>query len=190
MNAPAFLDHPAVRRLALPISVEQYHALSEAGIVPERTELLGGVIVSQMTKSPLHSYLVQLLVSLFTAQLPEGFYCRMEQPLTLETSEPEPDVAIVSGSPFDYRQQHPAAAALAVEVAISSEEIDRNKAQIYAAAGIEEYWLVLPESKQVERFSEPRDGAYSQCEIMTGEMQLTSKSSPTVAISVGELFAA
>ncbi|MEZ6080011.1 MAG: hypothetical protein R3C56_31345 [Pirellulaceae bacterium] len=55
------LDNPAVRRLALPISVAQYHSLGHAGLIDQETELLRGVIVAKMIKSPRHSFLVQIL---------------------------------------------------------------------------------------------------------------------------------
>jgi hypothetical protein len=42
-----------------PLSVEAYHALGEAGLMPERTELLYGFVYHKMSKSPLHSFLVQ-----------------------------------------------------------------------------------------------------------------------------------
>ena len=58
----AILDKPSVRQAVLPISIEQYHRLSQAGIISERTELLQGVIIERTTKSPLHTYAVQLLV--------------------------------------------------------------------------------------------------------------------------------
>jgi hypothetical protein len=40
-----------------PLSVEAYHALGEARLIPEQTELLYGFIYQKMSKSPLHSYL-------------------------------------------------------------------------------------------------------------------------------------
>jgi hypothetical protein len=57
----AILEEPEVRGAALPLTVEQYHRLSAKGIVPERTELLQGVVIEQITKSPLHTLLVQRL---------------------------------------------------------------------------------------------------------------------------------
>jgi hypothetical protein len=41
----SILDNAAVRSAALPITVEQYHRLGEAGIIPQHNELLRGVIV-------------------------------------------------------------------------------------------------------------------------------------------------
>jgi hypothetical protein len=53
----AILDRLSVRHAALLLSVEQYHRLNEEGILSERTELLRGVIIERMTKSPLHTRL-------------------------------------------------------------------------------------------------------------------------------------
>ncbi len=43
----SILDSQAIRRAALPISVEQYHQLGAGGIIPEQTELLQGVILEK-----------------------------------------------------------------------------------------------------------------------------------------------
>ena len=66
---------------------------------------------------------------------------RIGSPLTLETSEPEPDLTVLeSTAPSPY---HPASAALVVEVAASSLARDLGvKAAVYAAAGVPEYWVL------------------------------------------------
>src|SRR5437660_2976908 len=78
-----------------PLSVEAYHALGEAGLIPERTELLYGFVYHKMPKSPPHTFLVLRLLRLLEPVLPPGFHLRPEQPLTFVDSEPEPDVAVV-----------------------------------------------------------------------------------------------
>ena len=84
MHATAhILDEPSVRGAALPISVAQYHRLSADGIVPERTELLQGVIIEQMTKSPLHTFIVQRLAGWLAAAVPAGWFVRKEEPRVL-----------------------------------------------------------------------------------------------------------
>ena len=80
----SILEQPAVREAVLPISVEQYHRLGEAGIVPERTELLRGIVVEQMIKTPLHTWTVQRLVDWLRSAAPAGLHVRQEQPLTLK----------------------------------------------------------------------------------------------------------
>lgn len=163
MHATAhILEEPSIRGAALPITVAQYHRLSADGIVPERTELLQGVIIEQMTKSPLHTFLVQRLAGWLVAAMPSGCFVRKEEPLTLADSEPEPDIAVVAGSPDDYRQSHPATARLVIEVAIATAGIDRAKAEVYAAAGVAEYWIVMPETRSIEIHREPSASGYGQ----------------------------
>ena len=133
-------------------------------MIPAKTELLEGVIIKKMTKSPFHTYSLNLLYKFFSARLPEGYLIRKEDPLTLSASEPEPDLAIVKGTLQDFKIAHPNHAELVIEVAISSLDLDHKKTEIYAAAGITEYWIIIPAEKKVEVYSNPMAGKY---EIVT-----------------------
>ncbi len=62
---------------------------------------------------------------------------------------------MVRGTRADYFRAHPANAELIIEVATSSSEIDAEKAAIYAQANVREYWIVLPEEKRVEVYTQP-----------------------------------
>ena len=155
------LEVPLVRRQVAPISVATYHAMAAQGLVDKRTELLRGVIVEKMSKSPLHSYLINRLLHLLQQALPNDFVARKEDPLSLHDSESAPDLAVVAQAPHGYRHEHPATAALVIEVAVSTEETDREKVSIYSEAGIPETWLVLPESECIELFSVPQAGRYT-----------------------------
>ncbi len=162
----SILNQSAVRDAVLPISVDQYHQLGEAGIIDERTELLRGVIVRKMIKSPQHSWFVHKLAATLAAQIGPPLLLRQEQPLSLTDSEPEPDLAIVAGTIEDFRTQHPETAELVVEVAVSSEDLDREKTSLYAEAGVGEFWLVLVQKKVVERYSEPTAAGYANCSVV------------------------
>ncbi len=137
-------------------SVEQYHRLGEMGVLtPEdKVELLEGWIAAKMNQRPIHGYLVGLLNELFVRQLPPGWICRCQLPITTERSEPEPDIAIVQGMQVDYRDGHPSGTQcrLIIEVADTSLDKDRLKAAIYRSAGVLEYWIVNINSKCVERY--------------------------------------
>lgn len=137
-------------------SVEQYHRLGEMGVLtPEdKVELLEGWIAAKMNQRPIHGYLVGLLNELFVRQLPPGWICRCQLPITTERSEPEPDIAIVQGMQVDYRDGHPSGmqCRLIIEVADTSLDKDRSKAAIYRSAGVLEYWIVNINSKCVERY--------------------------------------
>lgn len=171
-----------------PMTVEAYHALGEAGLIPEDTELLHGIVYRKMSKSPLHSRVLMRLLRLLSAQVPAGFSVRPEQPLTLGDSEPEPDLAVVAGSDDDFVDAHPATAELVVEICISSHDYDRDKLRAYAAAGVKEVWLVLAPERQVEACYGPRDGAYTVTARLTPPETLASAALPTVKVSLAELF--
>jgi Uma2 family endonuclease len=185
----SILENSAVRDVVLPISVEQYHRLGEAGIIPNSTELLRGVIVERRVKSPEHSWLVQRLVDWLRANVPAGWHVRQEQPLTLADSEPEPDVAVVQGAPEAYRDVHPTTAGLVIEVAIWSEALDREKAVACATAGVNEFWLVLPHKKTVEVLSEPTAAGYSKTRTATLGDAISAAAIPGLKISLADLFA-
>jgi Uma2 family endonuclease len=185
----SILDKPSIRQVALPITVEQYHRLSQEGIVSEQTELLQGVIIERMTKSPRHTYLVQMLMKWLDSVVGPNNYVRKEEPLTLTDSEPEPDVAVVAGTPEDFRLAHPKRAELVIEVAIATAELDRDKADVYAAAGIPEYWIVLPDEQAVEIHRDPTSTGYQSGQRLTdAEAVLRPQSLPDATIRLSDLF--
>lgn len=143
-------------------SVADYERLAELGVVPRHAELIRGFIVEKMPKSPLHTFLTQRICEQFRLRLREGLTVRQEGPLRLEDSMPEPDVAVVRGTPEDFRARHPTTAELVVEVAVSSVALDRENASLYAEAGIAEYWIVLGESETLEVYRQPENRVYQQ----------------------------
>ncbi len=156
----AVLDGPAIRRAALPLSIEAYHTPGGLGKIPEKTELLFGVVVEKRPKDPLHSALVARLHNLLSRALSDRYMLRQENPLTLDTSEPEPDLAVVDFRDDFYSQAHPRTAHLVIEVSNTTLDLDREKAEIYAMSNIPEYWIVNLKNGQVELFREPTPAGY------------------------------
>jgi hypothetical protein len=54
------LERPEIRRQPAPLSLEGYHVLRDLGLVPVKRELLDGVVVEKMTRSPLHTSCVSI----------------------------------------------------------------------------------------------------------------------------------
>jgi Uma2 family endonuclease len=148
-------------------TVGQYHQMIHAEILGEDdpVELLEGVLVTKMPKNPPHSLATHLIREALTRLISLGWCVNTQEPITLADSEPEPDVAVVQGSPRQYSDRHPKAeeTALVIEVADSSLSRDRGlKKRIYARAGIPVYWIVnLPERK-IEVYSQPTGVDYQQ----------------------------
>jgi len=172
-----------------PLSVDAYHALGEAELIPKNTELLYGFVYRKMSKSPFHSYLVQLLHDLLTRTLAGKFVIRTEQPITCADSEPEPDVAVVKGRNADFRHEHPRTAELVIEVCVSSHEYDRSKLRAYASAGVNECWLVLGPENQIEVHRLPAGDNFSECTLHGPGAKLTCTTLPEFALDLDAFFA-
>jgi Uma2 family endonuclease len=153
------------------------------------TELLRGIAIEKPPKSPLHRKLVRRLVQALESQVPPELEVWKEDPLTFAESEPEPDVAVIRRSPDGYANAHPSTAELVIEVSVSSLEIDRIKAQIYAEAGVKEYWIVRAEVQTVEVYRQPGPEGYAAIRTVSSPGELKSEALPGVRIELAELFA-
>jgi len=143
------------------MSVDTYHDLVDAGTFApdEDVELIHGYVVKKMSKSPLHAKANQWLLIYFSQLIGvnQGWYAAVQDPITLEDSEPEPDLAVVRGTPDDH-EGHPTAQdlGLIIEVADSSLNYDEVvKKELYAFNGIVEYWIVNLPERQIQVYTEP-----------------------------------
>lgn len=153
---PLALDPDQIWRL----SVDRYHAMIAKGILTEddRVELLDGMLIEKMTKSPPHTVATDLTRRILELMIPEGWCVRIQDPITLAKSEPEPDIAIVRGTVRDFEARHPHAkeVGLVIEVADVSLSRDRGiKQRVYARAGLPTYWIINLVDRQIEIHSEP-----------------------------------
>lgn len=84
-------------------------------------------------------------------------------------SEPEPDIVAAAYRKDSYRSGHPTPSevSLIIEVADSSLEYDRStKKELYAGAGIPEYWIVNIPDRQLEVFRQPKGSDYDKEEVL------------------------
>ncbi len=129
-------------------SSRDYHRLGEAGILAkdERVELIHGeVLVMSPIGSP-HASRVKRLIRFFARRLGDEVVIAAQDPLDLaEGSEPEPDFMLLALQEDLYEHSHPdpSDVLLLIEVADSSLSYDEGeKAELYAAHGVAEYWLI------------------------------------------------
>ncbi len=156
------------------LSVRQYLGMIKAGIFPPETnvELLGGILVRQMTKGIPHDYTLGELCEQLRSLLPPGQMLREDKSLVLgPRKRPEPDVTIVAGPHSLYKHRDPEAkdAALVVEVSDSTYAYDRGvKWRLYAAAKVPAYWIVNLVRRQVEVYRQPT-GAGAEAKYQLAE---------------------
>jgi Uma2 family endonuclease len=146
------------------LSVEQYHEMIRWEILTDddAVELLEGWLVSKMPKNPPHSALNDVVAEILKAILPNGWCLRSQNPIALEISEPEPDIAIVRGSVRDYFDRHPTASEIGWVIEISDSTLERDrtlKKLIYAKAGIPVYWIINLGEQCIEVYTQPAQQA-------------------------------
>src|SRR5438477_7959752 len=100
----------------------EYDRLVELGAFHgDAVELIGGQLIVAEPHGTYHASSISAVDYAVRAILPPGFMVRIQLPLSLdEESEPEPDLAVVTGRPADYRASHPTRATLVVEIAETS----------------------------------------------------------------------
>ena len=78
---------------------------------------------------------------------------------------------------------------LAIEVSYSSLQSDlREKAELYAEAGIVEYWIVDANDKCVHVFRNPTQRQYSDRKIVAIGERLSPMNASDVSLNIHELF--
>lgn len=123
----------------------QYEELGEVGVIgpEERVELIDGEILAMSPQNDPHPDGVMCVFRVLQRLFEPADHLRPQLPLrTSLTSEPEPDVAIISGQFEENDGSHPSTALLIVEVNDTTLRFDQGeKASLYAAAAIPEYWI-------------------------------------------------
>jgi Uma2 family endonuclease len=157
-----------------------------------RIELIHGELREMNPPGPDHSEAVSRLIHWSTEpSIKKQVRIRIQDPIGIPAldSAPQPDVVWVKVR--DYRDRHPlpAEVLLLVEVADSSLDSDcGEKAQLYAAAGIQDYWVVSLPEPLIHVFRQPKDGAFQDHHTVGFGETLRPLAYPQFALSVTELL--
>jgi hypothetical protein len=189
-----------------PLTIEQVEQMMKFGILPDGAplELIDGVLIHKdrsargedpMTHNPAHAVCLSRLLNVMVAIQGLGFHLRCQLPIALlPTRAPEPDLAIIRGSPEDYRGRHPGPNDIVAvfEVADSSLDYDRAKQRLYAAAGIPIYWIANLIGNIIEVYERPDivTGKYdSQIDYKIGDViDLSLRNNSSIPIRVDNVI--
>jgi Uma2 family endonuclease len=171
---------------------QQYEKMVQGGVLTEedRVELLNGRIVAMSPQNSQHATAVTLCRRALEAACGDEVFVRTQAPLALGPhSEPEPDLALISGTARDFWDEHPSQAVLVVEVADTSLEKDReHKRRLYAEHGVPEYWILNLEDLHVEVYQSPTGNDYEEKTTYHSGDDLPLASAPCSPISVTDLI--
>ncbi len=171
------------------ISVEQYHRMVEAGIWDDRqVELLNGIIVEMSPEGKPHAHRSTDVGEYLIRLLGDRAQVRSAKPITLsDGSELEPDLAIVQRLGDEYLVHHPYPENIFWVMEYSNSSLEKDlgiKAEIYAAAGIAEYWVVNLKENKLIVFRDPVNGKYqSQQELTSGQISPLAFADLTIEVA-------
>ena len=180
--------------VAYKLSVDRYEQMIRAGILTENdpVELIRGELIEKMPIGPSHIAAVNRLSRILNRKLISSAIISIQNPIALEDSEPEPDVALLVMVNDDYEEEKAKArdAFLLIEVSDSTLEFDRTtKLALYAEAGIREYWVVNLLDQQLEVHRQPQsDGTFRDNLILTRGQAVEILAFPGVRFQIAEML--
>ena len=163
----------------------------------DHIELVAGNLLVREPQDSPHATALGLAEDALRTAFGAGWHVRGQSPIALDDeSEPEPDVAVVSGSRRDYAVAHPTQPVLLVEIADSSLSFDRHrKGSLYARGRVPEYWTVnlIDRVLEVHRNPQPAAGAvfgrrYTQIRRLSPDETVTPLGAPEARILVADLL--
>lgn len=123
-----------------------YLRIVAAGVLgeDEDVELVAGEILVKKRESARHAAAIGRVQRALEQAFGPTCWVRIDRPFALDQeSMPDPDLAVVPGSPDDYENDHPQQAALLVEVSDTSRGFDLGaKQRMYSRAAQPEFWCV------------------------------------------------
>ena len=186
------IAEPTTRRFTR----DEYYRMDEIGMFAgQRVELIHGEIIKMSPQNEPHALTIAIINGWLARGLGENFTVRCQLPVVAsDDTEPEPDFAVLAGSPESQRD-HPTTALLMIEVAGSSLAHDRRKADIYASRGVPDYWIVNLPSRQVEVYRDPVSSSdsltgvrYASKTVLKIEQSIAPLNLPLPPVKVGRLF--
>jgi len=157
-----------------------------------RIELIHGELRSMSPPGPDHSEAVSCLTGWSdTAVGKKLARRRVQDPVAIPEldSQPQPDLAWVRGRSYRDRHPLPTEVLLLIEVADSSLDFDcGEKAELYAAAGIQDYWVVSLPERLVHVYRQPKDSAYADHRTAGMGEEIAPLAYPAYKLSVSELL--
>jgi Uma2 family endonuclease len=177
-------------------SADDYHRIGDAGVLGdrERVELLDGFLIDMPPIGHRHEHAVRALANEIKDALGRTAVIGANSPIALSAnSEPQSDVTVLRAPLTLYRGRLPAPTdvLLLIEVAESSRQYDRGpKARAYAAAGIEELWIVDLVAAEVLVLREPQADGYAAKTVLRRGDRISPAQFPEVVIEVSTFLEA
>lgn len=173
-------------------TTKRYHQAIDSGIFDDQSvELLRGKIIIVPPEREAHAYYHTEGSDYLRSLLGNKAKIREAKPITLpNNSEPQPDIAIVKPLGKEYLKHHPYPENIFWIIEFSQATLSKDlgeKKDIYAEAGIMEYWVIDLKNSQLIVFRDLVNNNYtSELSLKTGT--ISPLSFPEIVIKVQRLI--
>lgn len=170
---------------------DEVYRMLDAGIFDgQRFELLDGDLIDKMGQSPRHSASIRRINSVLAAWFPVASIL-IQAPIDVgpadhARNEPEPDAAVLAEPKPDYAERHPRGDELLVviEAADTSLRTDLTfKRDLYARAGVPEYWVLDLNDRQITVHRDLDAGEYRNIRTFTESENIGLAGHPETPVS-------
>lgn len=161
----------------------------------QRLELIDGELINKMGKNR-PQVIVLSVVSVWLLEVFGKAFLNMEAPIDVApqdnpTNEPEPDIIVLAKPMWDFPEKNPQPGDLRLVVEISDSTIGfdlKAKAELYARAGIIEYWVFDIGARRLIVHRDPRNGLYQSVTAYRRDEAVAPLAAPQQEFRVGDAF--
>jgi Uma2 family endonuclease len=154
---------------------EDVQEMLDAGLsLIQRCELIDGDLIEKRGQSPAHAATIHLVAARFWDLFGPGGV-RVQAPIEVAVGEqqwtwPEPDIAVLADASLEYDQRHPRGDELLVLVEVADTTVRHDaikKRDIYARAGVPEYWVLAIGQRRLIVHRHVARGSYGQALVLS-----------------------
>jgi Uma2 family endonuclease len=160
-----------------------------------RYELIDGELIDKMGQNPPHASTIRNLTKLL-ARIFGLERILVQSPVDVSLGDrdrnlPEPDLALLAEDKPEFTRRHPRGdeLLLAIEVADTSLRSDlTTKRDLYARAGVPEYWVVDLNARRVIAHRAPSRGVYADVTTVAEHESIALESHAAAAIPLNQIL--
>jgi Uma2 family endonuclease len=187
----AWSSEPEPRRW----SRDEFYRMAECGVLApdERLELVEGMLFRMPRISPPRAVAIMKSLNALQSAFGPGFFVARYFPVVVgEDTELYPELSVLEGEPEDYLNDGDVTPALVLDVRQAESTYNsKKKAELYAQAGIQDYWMLNVSRRELEvrrRAQQDTDPGFAPATTHETDAPVAPLAAPSGCIKLSDLL--